>query len=296
MELQQLQHFLSLARTGNIGRAADELHITHSGLSRSIKTLEDFLGVRLFLRQSRGVSLTPFGQALIPRATHILNERSRAIRELGALRSLRAGHVEIALDPIFDDTFAASVIGAFMDQFPTVEVDLFTASEPDVTQRLSAGDFDFAFTVLNPEGDPPGLVQEVLLELPFAICMREGHPLAGQSPDARALAEAEWLLLGTGAFRRRFDAWFADLGLPPPTRVLQCPSLSMLRLLLGERDSLAVLPAFIVQAPGSGLTVLEEPFSAVMVEAGLVYRKGSFHSLSAYSLLEIFRQRAAGFG
>jgi len=290
MELQQLQHFLALARIGNIGRAAEELHITHSGLSRSIKTLEEFLGLSLFERLSRGVTITPSGEALLPRATHILNERARAISELEALRSLRAGRVEVALHPVFDDNVALRVLDDFTTRFPDVEIDIWSGADPELSARMIAGDFDFGFTLFATGRDEQMLAHETLFDLAVDVYARTGHPAVNSHIDVDALLAAEWVLLGASAFRRAFDNYFRALGLQPPRRIRQCSSVALLRGMVARRDSLTLLPRFM--AEGTELARMDTAMATGSIVGGIVHRRGTFHSLPAQSLIETFRQGA----
>ena len=89
MEVQQLRHLLAAVRYGNLLKAAEEIHISQSGLSRSIKSLETRLGVPLLIRKSKGVEPTVFGLSVINRAKVIINEVARAVEEIKAIEAAR---------------------------------------------------------------------------------------------------------------------------------------------------------------------------------------------------------------
>ncbi len=295
MELQQLQHFLALVRLGNIGRAADALGITPSGLSRSVKSLETFLGLPLFVRQSRGVTITSFGEALLPHAHTILNERQRAIGELEALRSLRAGRVKVALHPVFDDTIVAHVIDCFTARFPEVELDLWSGTEPEITRRELAGDYDFAFSFFPKVRDEEALLYEHLLDMTIDICAPGDGAGGVIAMTEEELLDAEWVLLGANAFRRFVDDLFRSHGSAPPRKMRVCSSLALLRSLLDQGRCLTLLPRFVWQQQGLQLSRVDSFIAPSVAAAGLVYGRTNTQSLPSLALLDFFRAEAANF-
>ena len=95
LDIRLLTAFLTIVQTGSLGRAAQALHVTQPALSRSIKQLEEKVGVPLFERHSKGMLLTQYGQALLPHARLLQEESALAVKEIDALRGLSKGTVRV---------------------------------------------------------------------------------------------------------------------------------------------------------------------------------------------------------
>src|SRR4029077_10525018 len=95
MDFDQLRTFLLAAELQSFTQAARRLNFSQSAISQQIRDLEDRLGVRLFERHNRSVSLTPAGERLRPRARAILKEVEDAVGELSELRGQPQGVVRI---------------------------------------------------------------------------------------------------------------------------------------------------------------------------------------------------------
>jgi DNA-binding transcriptional LysR family regulator len=92
MSLEQLESFVAVAESGAVVRAARRLHLTQPPLTRRIQSLEDELGVPLFLRAARGMALTAAGERLLPRARQIL----AAVAEVRAAARAEVAAVQVA--------------------------------------------------------------------------------------------------------------------------------------------------------------------------------------------------------
>ena len=166
MDLRQLRFFVAVAEELNFRRAAEKSHVTQPALSRRIKALEEELGVSLFERDKRHVSLTPAGRQFLRAARKGLNAVDAGVRELRHLGDegarLTVGYVEYANFP-----FAPKVFRQFRDQYPNVTV----------TQRA-----------LNP-ADQMKLLKEGALDVCFS-----GLPLRDEALSYRAVTRSSWKL------------------------------------------------------------------------------------------------------
>jgi DNA-binding transcriptional LysR family regulator len=89
MELYQLKAVLAVARTGQLGRAGEQLHLTQSAISKQIKSLEDELGVLLFDRTPTGMTVTAAGRRLLPIAGRVVD----GAQEMAALAASLRGNI-----------------------------------------------------------------------------------------------------------------------------------------------------------------------------------------------------------
>lgn len=296
MEMQHLHHFLVTARLGSVGKAASELNLSQSGVSRSIRTLEDLLGLPLFKRVAKGVTLTEYGEKFLPRAQSIWNARARAINEMLSYKSLKTGRVEVGLHGVFEHTVAAEALTRFTREHSTVDVTVIPGSDPEISTRILDEQLDFAFTLFVPEHRDSRLVYEKLFSMRCGTYVRTGHPLTGKGRvTVPQLAEAEWVLAGSSSLRTTFAEFFTDYGVVAPMRQLQCSSLPLVVNMVENSDFLTVLPDAVANSPTFAgrierLDVERSPASEP--DGGLIYRPDLVQTPAVSTLITIFRDLA----
>ncbi|WP_069999600.1 LysR family transcriptional regulator [Cellulosilyticum sp. I15G10I2] len=142
MEIRVLKYFLITAREENITRAAEFLHMTQPTLSRQLMQLEEELGVTLFVRGKRRISLTEEGMLLRQRAEEIITLVQKTEREFIERLEVCTGTVSIGCT----ETMAAAVLPDLMReftlQFPQIRYELFCGNTDDVKERLDNGILD----------------------------------------------------------------------------------------------------------------------------------------------------------
>jgi DNA-binding transcriptional LysR family regulator len=176
MEFRHLRYFLVLAEELHYGRAAQRLAISQPPLSLNIQQLEEAVGARLFDRNSRGVRLTPAGEAFRASAQALMaqaDEARQTARDIagGAVGRLRLGFVGSMLFRGLPQW-----LQAFQAAHPRIEVTLAEMNSQEQVEALQRGELDLGFihTGLVPEGLQAALVHTEA----FVACLHADHALA----------------------------------------------------------------------------------------------------------------------
>lgn len=139
MEIRVLRYFLTVVREEGINRAAEVLHITQPTLSRQLSQLEEEVGVKLFHRGARKITLTKEGILLRRRAEEILALVDRTEKELVEQEELVEGRIVIGSGELAAVQVLADIMEAFHEKYPLVTYDIFTANADLVKEQMEKG-------------------------------------------------------------------------------------------------------------------------------------------------------------
>ncbi|WP_372726159.1 LysR family transcriptional regulator [Novipirellula sp.] len=174
MEFDQLTHFLKIAQTENITRAAEELGLSQPAVSRSLQRLEEEIGQPLFERQSRKMVLTDAGELLVSRARQIMSIIDDTLSEI--TDDGQSGRIRLGAIPTIAPYFLPGLLQHFTSEFPKAR--LLVQEEPtqSLLQRLTQGELDLAILAL----PIPAKYLEIdtLFEEELLLVMPQGHPLS----------------------------------------------------------------------------------------------------------------------
>lgn len=143
MNLRQLRYFLSVVDTGNMTRAAEQLHVAQTALGMQIRQLEESLGVALLVRHSRGVEPTRAGQLLRDRATEILALVERTRREISPDADHETETIRLGITPALMLIVGTEIAMVARDQLPGLSLSLVEAMSHVLVETLTRGETDF---------------------------------------------------------------------------------------------------------------------------------------------------------
>ncbi len=148
MELRVLNYFVATAEEANMTRAAKKLLVSQPALSRQIADLENELGVKLFDRKPRHLTLTPAGQYLLGQAKEILSLSAKTKRNLQST-SVISGDLTIAAGESIGMQRIMDIISKIIKDYPTVKIHLLSGDYNYAERKLNNGTVDFAIIIGN---------------------------------------------------------------------------------------------------------------------------------------------------
>ncbi len=215
MDLRALHYFVVVAEERNITRAAERLNMSQPPLSSQIKALEEELGVQLFIRGKRQLTITDAGTHLYRRARQILELSEQTQLELQSMEGL-SGDLNISLVEGRAPFLLSRWIAGFRSEFPRVAVHLWNGSGDEVMERVQRGLADLALvaTPYNLEQlDGFSVGRE-----PWVAMMSREHPLAAEEDSflpLRKLVGQPLFIPNRKSRAEAVRAWFEEVGEEP---------------------------------------------------------------------------------
>lgn len=179
MELRQLRYFLAVSDELHFGRAAEKLHMSQPPLTVQIRRLERELGLALFDRSTRRVSLTPMGAAFQKRVRGVLDDLDDAVAEINDVGSGRRGRLRVGFVSSASYTAIPEAVRLFRELRPRIDLVLRPLTSGEQVEGLLEGELDLGL-IRDPE-PAPGLSLESLLTEELVAVLPARHPLASQS-------------------------------------------------------------------------------------------------------------------
>jgi DNA-binding transcriptional LysR family regulator len=294
LEPRLLSHFLAVVDNQTISRAAEVLNLTQPALSKSIKQLEDRLGVVLFERWPTGVKMTAYGEVLARRGRLIQRELSHAVTELHSMKGGATGIIKIGAGLVWSQSYLPPIIASFLDARPSMQVELSTGVIDTLVPRLAAGDLDIICTTLDFP-DSSDLVKEPLVETVHSIFAREGHQLSVRpTVEPKELEAWGWITLKNDYVgHNRLGAFFAAHDLDPPRVRMELEADLTIMHMISNSDNLCSLPSAMGKiAANYGVIPINVRDSKLWSStAGSAYRRTDYPAPAVNTFLTMMRDR-----
>jgi DNA-binding transcriptional LysR family regulator len=245
----RLAYFAGVARTEHVTRAAQEMRVPQSTLSRAVARLEEDLGVDLFARRGRTVSLTPAGRTFLASVERALADLERAAEEVRADADAAVGKVAFGFLHTMGAETVPGLIHAFREDHPRIRFSLVQNYGEAMLEGLRRGELDLCLT--SPVPDAPDLVARRLDEQKLRLVVPSGHRLAARRRIRLSeAAEETFVTLEAGyGLRRITDDLCAQAGFRPRI-AFEGEEAETLRGLVAAGLGVALLPPPAFPRPG----------------------------------------------
>ncbi|UOF90883.1 LysR family transcriptional regulator [Fodinisporobacter ferrooxydans] len=178
MDFYQLNTFYHVAQRLNFTRAAEDLNMSQSAVSRQIEALEKNLGLPLFNRIGRSVSLTEAGYVLYKQCEQILRLVEGTQAAIETLKNLESGSLRVGCSSTVGNYILPSVVLKFIRKYPGIQIHVNIDCTKHMLERAEAGDVDIAIIAGPIESNV--LYVEPFLKDEIVLAMGKNHPLVGE--------------------------------------------------------------------------------------------------------------------
>ncbi len=243
MKLNHLRNVVAIVERGSLRAAAKHLGLAQPAMSRSIRELEQELGVVLFERTKFGMTPTPAGEIFLRRARSVQADLQRGLDEIAQFKGNNVGRMTVAFSTAGLIVMLPKILRPFRRRFPKVRVKVLESSMPAIEADLRDGLVDMYYGPVPQDFADSSLIIEHLFDNPRIVVGRPGHPLRSAT-SLHELAAESWVASHmTMSTDGEVTAIFEAAGLPLPHIVMEAGSGMSLISIIKSSDLLAPLSA-----------------------------------------------------
>lgn len=198
MDLYQLETFVTVAREGSITRASKRLHLSQPAVSAHIKAMEDALGLGLFERTARGMSLTRDGQRLLAKAEQTLAAHQELMAEAARNKGELTGRLRLGAGSNSSNEAVGRLLTTLAERYPGVDVRLEHRSSREILEGILGGSLDAGFYNEPAEAERDLATIEVD-RFAIQLVAAPGVVAVTSPPDWKAIAALPWIYASESA-------------------------------------------------------------------------------------------------
>ena len=283
MELRQLEYFQMASRLKNITRAAERLRVSQPNITVAIKKLEGELGIQLFDRSQKQLSLTPEGAVFLGRVEVALRNIQDAVLEVNDYKQLQKGTIKIGIPPMMGAYLFPKIFSSFQRRYSHLDVYLHEEGSVAIREQLERDELDFGIIII-PDTSP-NLQLLPMARSQIVCCVPEDSDLAARKAiTLQDVEDHNLIMLKEGSFLRQTMLQKMKTAGFTPNIVLESNQVVTIMGLVASGVGNAFLLDMIVRdTPGIRAIPLATP---VYVDVGLAWKRDRYISRAAQSFIE----------
>lgn len=289
MNLRDLKYIVTVADTLNFNRAAELCHVSQPSLSKQIQKVEEEIGVAIFERTNRKVSITPIGHHIIQRARSTLQEADAIYQIARAASDPLAGSFRLGIIATVAPYLLPRILPALRRSLPKLTLALIEGQTESLVNQLKRGELD-AIVLAVPLADDELQVESLYSE-PFLFAAAQSHPLAGRKRISMSDLRAEpMLLLEDGHCLRSQALQLCQRTGAQPSSDFRATSLETLRQMVAAGNGATLMPALAAEKGTVRLRYIpfKDPVPSRLI--GISWRKSSPRRRLLEKLSQVIRK------
>ena len=272
MELRHLRYFLAVGEALNFRKAAAQLRLAQPALSRQVQDLEEEIGVDLFRRSPRGVTLTAEGKLFLKEAREVLKHADESVERARALARGEYGELHIGYSAIPTEEILPAALGAFRRAVPRVKVLLHDLSRDEIIAGLHDATLELAVMAQATGEGMLGIEFEILRTYPWCVALTAAHPFSRlKSVSLEKLATEPLIGLRRkdySEYYRVLERVFASISAKPRIAV-ECDSVSSMITEVEAGRGIALAPTSFQLMAGKRLLYRPLTGTSELVSVGI---------------------------
>ena len=246
MELKQLEYFQMTSRLKNITRAAKRLSVSQPNITVAIKKLEAELGIQLFERSQKQLSLTPEGAVFLNRIELALRNIQDAVLEVNDYKQLQKGTIKIGIPSMIGAYLFPKIFSGFQKKFAHLDIYLYEKGSMSIRESLERDELDFGIVIISNAS--PSLQLLPMSTNQVVACVPEDSPLAQKdSLSWSDVSNIDLIMLKEGSFIRNLIQQKLKEHNIQPNIILESNQIETIKGLISSNVGMAFLLDFVVQ-------------------------------------------------
>lgn len=300
IKFRHLLTFIEVARQKSIGRAADVLAITQPAVTRTIRELEDYLGVDLFEKEGRGIRISRFGEVFLRHAGESIAAVRRGVDSIAEAQNSSGPPLRIGALPTASATVLPDAVAEFSKAGTGSLVTIVTGENRWLLDALRIGDLDLVVGRLAAPERMAGLTFEPLWSEEVGFVVRSGHPLLSRRNFSLSeIVNYTVLMPIQGSVIRPFvDRFLLANGIAGLANTIETVSDSFGRAYLARHDAIWIISKGVVhmEIEAGRMAMLDIDTSETRGAVGITTRADALPSLPLSIMITTIRDHVKTFG
>lgn len=293
VKVQHIETLVAIADSGSLRGASEKLKKSQPALTKMLKQAEADLGIALFHRSSRGVTLTKIGERVLSRARTITSEMDRLNQEVAQLGGDMVGTINVCLSPFAAVEIMPRALTLFQNSHPDVNVAMSSGLFPNALQPLREGKTDLVIGPAPPMEMANELNVEPLIVTPVVVITSSQSTYAN-AKSLKDLRNAQWIRIGAPERPASFRHAFIENALDPPKATITSESYLGALALIENLGAVCTFPQLLLQATQKGWDIqkiaIREKIAPIQI--AMITRKGHQLTPAADALANCVRRRS----